>query len=166
MAADAPQGATALTLERVFGSPDLSGPVPRALKLSPDGALLTSLKARADEKDRYDLWAMDTRTGREWMLIDSKKVGTGAELTEAEKMQRERARIGALKGIITYDWAPDGKSILVPLDGDLYLARLDGNATRLTNNPGGQLNPVVSPAGGYVSFVRDRKSTRLNSSHT
>ena len=55
MAADAPQGATALTLERVFGSPDLSGPVPRALKLSPDGALLTSLKARADEKDR--LWA-------------------------------------------------------------------------------------------------------------
>lgn len=156
MAADAPQGATALTLERVFGSPDLSGPVPRALKLSPDGALLTSLKARADEKDRYDLWAMDTRTGREWMLVDSKKVGTGAELTEAEKMQRERARIGALKGIITYDWAPDGKSILVPLDGDLYLARLDGSATRLTNNPGGQLNPVVSPAGGYVSFVRNQ----------
>ncbi len=35
---------------------------------------------------------MDTAT-RQWrMLVDSKKVGTGAELSEAEKMQRERDR--------------------------------------------------------------------------
>ena len=32
-----------LTLARVFGNPDLSGPQPRAVRLSPDGALLTSL---------------------------------------------------------------------------------------------------------------------------
>ena len=48
-----------LTLERVFGSPDLSGQQPRAMKLSPDGKLLTLLKPRADEKSRYDLWARD-----------------------------------------------------------------------------------------------------------
>src|SRR3546814_7007935 len=35
-----------LTLERVFASPDLSGPQPRALKLSPDGKLVTLLKDR------------------------------------------------------------------------------------------------------------------------
>ncbi len=70
-------------------------------------------------------------------------------------MQRERARLGDLKGIIAYDWAPDGKAILVPLDGDLYLATLDGAVTRLTNTPEGELNPVVSPKGGFVSFVRD-----------
>src|SRR4051812_40567751 len=73
-----------LTLERVFASPDLSGPQPRALKLSPDGTLVTLLKPRADEKERYDLWAIDTRTGAERMLIDSKKVGSGAALSEAE----------------------------------------------------------------------------------
>jgi len=161
MAADQAPAATAaqdgaLTLARVFGNPDLSGSQPRALRLSPDGTLLTFLRPRADEKERLDLWARDTRTGAERMLVDSKKVGSGAELSEAEKMQRERARIGGSKGIVAYDWAPDGKTILVPLDGDLYLAALDGTMRRLTNTPGGELNPVVSPGGGYVSFVRDQ----------
>lgn len=144
-----------LTLERVFASPDLSGPQPRALKLSPDGTLVTLLKPRVDEKERYDLWAIDTRTGAERMLIDSKKVGSGAALSEAEKMQRERARIGDSKGIVAYDWSPDGRQIMVPLDGDLYLASIAGKVTRLTNTPQGELNPTVSPAGRYVSFVRD-----------
>ena len=145
-----------LTMARVFGNPDLSGSQPRAVRLSPDGTLLTSLRNRADEKERFDLWAVDTASGQARMLVDSKTVGSGAELTEAEKMQRERARIGGQKGIVAYDWAPDGKSILVPLDGDLYLAGLDGKVKRLTNTPGGELNPVVSPKGSFVSFVRDQ----------
>src|SRR3546814_8510280 len=132
-------GAKKLSLDRVFGGPGLAGPSLRGLKLSPDGTLVTLLKARPDEQERYDLWAIDTATGAQRMLVDSKKIGTGAELSEAEKMQRERLRIGGDRGIVTYDWAPDGKTILVPLDGDLYLARLDGTV--------------------------DRKSTRLNSSH-
>ncbi|GAA0301477.1 S9 family peptidase [Sphingomonas oligophenolica] len=155
-AAAADTASRPLTLKRLFASPDLAGAQPRALKLSPDGTLLTSLRPRPDEKDRLDLWALDTKTGKERMLVDSKKVGSGAELSEAEKMQRERARVGGSKGIIAYDWAPDGKSILVPLDGDLYLATLDGRVTRLTTMPGGELNPVISPAGGFVSFVRDQ----------
>jgi dipeptidyl-peptidase-4 len=145
-----------LTLERLFASPDLSGSQPRALRLSPDGSLLTLLKPRPEEKERMDLWAIDTKTGAQRMLVDSAKVGTGAELSEAEKMQRERARIGDSKGIVAYDWAPDGKSILVPLDGDLYLATLDGNVRRLTATPEGELNPIVSPAGAYISFVREQ----------
>ena len=145
-----------LTLERVFASPDLSGPQPRALKLSPDGRLVTLLKPRPDEKERLDLWAIDSATGAEHMLVDSKKTGSGAELSEAEKMQRERDRsVAGNTGIVTYDWAPDGKSILVPVDGDLYLAALDGSVTRLTNTPEGELNGVVSPKGGFVSFVRE-----------
>jgi dipeptidyl-peptidase-4 len=91
------------------------------------------------------------------MLIDSKKVGSGAELSEAEKMQRERDRsISGKTGIVSYEWSPDGKTILVPIDGDLYLAGLDGTVTRLTENVGGALNPKISPAGGFVSYVRDQ----------
>jgi dipeptidyl-peptidase-4 len=154
IAQDAPR---TLTLERLFGNPDLSGPQPQSVKLSPDGKLLTSLRNRADEKERFDLWALDTGTGKEWMLVDSKKVGSGTELSEAEKMQRERDRtLTGKTGIVAYDWSADGKSILVPLDGDLYLAALDGSVKRLTDTPEGELNPVVSPAGGYVSFVRDQ----------
>lgn len=149
------QGQPTLTLERVFASPDLAGPQPRALKLSPDGSLVTLLKPRADEKERLDLWAIDTRTGQERMLVDSKKTGSGADLSEAEKMQRERDRsVAGSTGIATYDWSPDGKSILVPVDGDLYLAGLDGKVTRLTDTPDGELNGVVSPKGGFVSYVR------------
>ena len=144
-----------LTLERVFASPSLQGPVPRALKLSPDGSLLTSLRARTDDRERFDLWSVDTATGDARMLVDSTKFG-GSEISEAEKMQRERARIGGTKGIVTYDWAPDGKSLLVPLDGDLFVATLDGATKRLTNTPQGELDATVSPKGGYVSFVRDQ----------
>lgn len=144
-----------LTLERVFASPDLAGPQPRALKLSPDGTLVTLLKPRADEKERLDLWAIDTRTGKQRMLVDSRKTGSGAALSEAEKMQRERDRsVAGSTGINSYDWSPDGKSILVPVDGDLYLAALDGKVQRLTDTPDGELNGVVSPKGGFVSFVR------------
>ncbi|HEX8302178.1 S9 family peptidase [Sphingomonas sp.] len=143
-----------LPLERVFASPDLAGPAPRLPKLSPDGSLLTLLRNRADEKDRFDLWAMDTATGKWRMLVDSKKVGSGAELSEAEKMQRERARITNAKGIVNYSWSSDGKSIIVPLDGDVYLAGTDGKTRRLTNSPEGELNPAISPKGNFFSFAR------------
>lgn len=144
-----------LTLERVFASPDLAGAQPRAIALSPDGALVTLLQPRADEKERLDLWAIDTRTGESRMLVDSRKTGSGADLSEAEKMQRERDRsVAGSTGITRYDWAPDGKSILVPVDGDLYLAALDGTVSRLTDTPDGELNAVVSPRGGFVSYVR------------
>lgn len=149
------QAQQTLTLERVFANPDLSGPQPRALKLSPDGRMVTLLKPRADEKERLDLWAIDSSTGAERMLVDSKKTGSGAALSEAEKMQRERDRsVAGSTGIVSYDWAPDGKNILVPVDGDLYLASLDGKVTRLTSSPDGELNGLVSPKGGFVSYVR------------
>lgn len=144
-----------LTLERVFASPNLGGAAPRALKLSPDGKLLTSLRPRVDDRERYDLWGVDTETGDARMLVDSTKFG-GGELSEAEKMQRERARIGGSKGIVAYDWAADSKSLLVPLDGDIYLASLDGSTRRLTSTPQGELDATISPKGGFVSFVRDQ----------
>ncbi len=151
------QPAQALTLQRVFASPDLNGPAPQNLQMSPDGRFVTVVRNRADERERFDLWAMDTGTGQWRMLVDSKRVGTGAALSEAEKMQRERDRsLTGKTGILTYQWAPDGKSILVPLDGDLYLATVDGKVRRLTDSPSGELNPVVSPDGRFVSFVRDQ----------
>ena len=157
-----PQSPPALTLERVFASPDLAGVQPRAMKLSPDGKWLTLLRNREDEKERFDLWAMDTTSGEWRMLVDSKKVGSGAELSEAEKMQRERARIGGTLGIVSYQWSPDSRSLLVPLDGDLYLAKLDGDVRRLTDSEVGELNPAISPRGGYLSFVRDQNVRLLD----
>jgi len=150
----APATAERLTLERIFASPSIDGPSPRKPALSPDGSLATLLRNRADDRDRWDLWAIDTKSGRARMLVDSLKVGSGGEVSEAEKMRRERARVGGSKGIVDYEWAPDGRSILVPIDGDLYLARLDGSVRRLTNTPESELDAHVSANGHYVSFVR------------
>ncbi len=146
-----------LSLERVFASPSLNGESPRAMKLSPDGRWLTLLRNRVEDKDRYDLWGLDRQSGEWTMLVDSEALGSGRELSEAEKMQRERLRVGSLKGIIAYDWAADGQSLLVPLDGDLYLARLDGSTQRLTDTEASELNPALSETGAFVSFVRDRR---------
>jgi dipeptidyl-peptidase-4 len=156
LAAATPAIAGDLPLERVFSSPALSGPTPREPKLSPDGRFVTLLKNRPDDKDRYDLWAIDTATGAERMLVDSKKIGTGGAISEEEKMRRERARIAGTKGITDYGWAPDSQSILVPIDGDLYLAALDGSVRRLTETAATEIDPKVSETGRYLSFLRDR----------
>jgi dipeptidyl-peptidase-4 len=68
--ATSPAPQSKLTIDRIFASPDLSGPTPRSLKLSPDGRFATLLKSRPDDRDRYDLWAMDTSTGAMRMLVD------------------------------------------------------------------------------------------------
>lgn len=146
-----------LTFERVFASPSLNGPAPRQAKFSPDGRYLTLLKNREDDARRYDLWGFDLATSEWRMLVDSEALGSGRELSEDEKMQRERARVGGLTGIITYQWASDGSGVLVPLDGDLYFAKLDGTVQRLTDTEESELNPSLSPRAGYVSFVRDRQ---------
>ena len=145
-----------LTLERLFASPSLSGPTPRGVKLSPDGKFLTSLRPRSDDRDRFDLWFLDTARGQWQMLVDSTRLGTSGEISEAEKMQRERARIGGTKGIVAYDWAPDSQAILVPVDGDLFLADLAGNVRRLTATATSELDATVSPKGSQVSFVREQ----------
>ena len=148
--------APVLTLERIMGSPALAGPVPRGLALSPDGKLATLLEPRADDRDRYDLWALDTATGARRMLVDSTKFG-GGEVSEEEKMRRERARVGGTRGVISYAWAPDSKSLLVPIDGDLYLAAAaDGSVRRLTDTATTELDARISPRGRFVSFVRDQ----------
>lgn len=153
-----PASSSGLTFERVYASPALNGSVPRLPKLSPDGRFLAVLRYRPEDSQRYDLWAFDRQTGKWSMLVDSAKLGGGQPLSEAEKMHRERLGIVSLKGIVAYDWAADGKGILVPLEGKLYLADIDGNVRELTAAGEGEaLSPMLSETGRYVSFLRDNR---------
>src|SRR5690606_32918008 len=81
-------------------------------------------------------------------------------LSDEEKARRERQRIAGLSGIVDYQWAPDSKRLLFPLGGELYLYDLErsGSAAvrKLTDGEGFATDPRISPAGGYVSFVRAR----------
>ena len=147
-----------LTIERVFDSPSLNGPVPRLPKLSRDGRYLALLRNRPEDLQRYDLWAFDRQTGKWSMLVDSQKLGSGQAMSEAEKMQRERKGTVSLKGIVTYDWSASGKTILVPLEGKLYLAGTDGSVRQVAGAGAGDvLNPVLSETGKYLSFLRGNR---------
>jgi dipeptidyl-peptidase-4 len=147
-----------LTIERVFDSPSLSGPVPRLPKLSRGGRYLALLRNRPNDLDRYDLWVFDRNAGKWSMLVDSEKLGSGQAMSEAEKMQRERKGIVSLKGIVTYDWSADNKTILVPLDDKLYLVGVDGSVKQIKGAGSGEtLDPVLSEKGKYLSFLRDNR---------
>ena len=52
-----------LTLQRIFGDPDLNGPAPLQLKLSPDGKFVSYLKAPEDNFEQLDLWVYNIESG-------------------------------------------------------------------------------------------------------
>lgn len=146
-----------LTPERVFSSPSLNGPVAKGVSLSPDGELVAFLRSREDNVDVQDLWAAPTGEGEPYKLIDARAlVPDAGELSEAEKARRERMRISA-RGVVEYSWDQQGRYILAPLEGDIFLAnRADGKVRRLTETPADEIDAKVSPKGSYVSYVRDR----------
>src|SRR5690606_6333523 len=139
----------------------LSGPTLMKPQVAPDGSRVTFLRGQDEDRNRLDLWEYHVASGQTRMLVDSRVVLPGEEtLSDAEKARRERQRIAGLSGIVDYQWAPDSKRLLFPLGGELYLYDLErsgGAAVRkLTNGEGFATDPRISPAGGYVSFVRAR----------
>ncbi len=150
-----------LTLEAITGDAPLSGPTLLKPQIAPDGSRVTFLRGRDSDRNRLDLWAFDVATGTSALLVDSSDVLPGEEvLSDEEKARRERQRIAALSGIVDYQWAPDGRALLFPLGGELYLYDLQQSGKsavrRLTTGEGFATDPKVSPKGGFVSFVRAR----------
>lgn len=146
-----------LTPERVFANPSLAGPVAKGVSLSPDGELVAFLRSREDDVSVQDLWAMPTSGGAPFKLIDARAlVPEAGELSEAEKARRERMRISA-RGVVEYSWDEQGRYILAPLEGDVFLAEREGGAVRrLTETQADEIDAKVSPKGNYVSWVRDQ----------
>lgn len=151
-----------LTIERIFASPAISGVLPQALKISPDGKNVTFLRGRADEQARMDLWTLDVASGKTQMLVDSEALTGGNEvLSDAELARRERQRTADLRGIAEYYFSDDGHRLLFPLAGALYVYDLrkpaDEAVTQLTQTEDGfATDPRFSPQGRFVSFVRDQ----------
>ena len=137
-----------LTVERVFANPSLSGPVAKGVSLSPDGELVAFLRSRDDDVDVLDLWAAPVKGGEPFKLIDARAlVPDAGELSEAEKARRERMRISA-RGVVEYSWDEQGRYILAPLEGDVFLAEREGGAVRrLTETPADEIDAKVSPKG-------------------
>lgn len=148
-----------LTPERVFADPSLNGPSARSVTLSPDGELVAYLLPREDDVDVLDLWAAPVAGGDPFRLVDARALVSeeeAGELSEAERARRERMRISQ-RGVVEYSWDDQGRFILAPLEGDIFLAsREDGTVRRLTETEADEIDAKVSPDGNYVSWVRNQ----------
>jgi dipeptidyl-peptidase-4 len=147
-----------LEIERLFAAPDLDGPSPRGVKISPDSSRVTFLRGKETDPLQMDLWEYNLADREMRLLVDSTALVAGDEaLSEEELARRERLRIVGQRGIVSYQFAPDGNRLLFPLNGDLFLYDLDGHETRqLTDTEAGETDPKFSATGRYVSFIRDQ----------
>jgi dipeptidyl-peptidase-4 len=149
-----------LSVERIYSDPELSGASPRALTIAPDGRHVGFLRGREDDQNQLDLWIHDIASGQATRFVDSRALGEGRELSDAEKARRERQRIAGTRGIVSYRWSPDGKRLLFTLDERLWLGDLaaagDQRLRALTPKGLDVIDAKVSPRGGFVSFVSDQ----------
>lgn len=155
--------AETLTIDRLVEDPALSGTAPRSLKLAPDGQRVSFLRGKDDDQTVFDLWEYHVPSGQTRMLVDSASLGGGGDeqLSDEEKARRERLRIAGTSGIVEYQWSADGKQLLFPIAGSLFVYRIgakpDEAVRELTRATDGfATDPKFSPQGRYVSFVRDR----------
>jgi dipeptidyl-peptidase 4 len=151
-----PASAERLTLDRIHADPALSGPGVRSLRVSPDGERVTFLRGRADNQFQLDLWEFNMKDKTTHRLVDSKQLVPNENLSLEEKARRERARTASLSGILSYSWSPDGKQLLVPIAGDLYLVDVNKPEAARKVASGNVGDPKISPKGRYVSYVRDQ----------
>ena len=155
--AERPVDTAALSIDRLYSSPSLSGSSPRSLSFSPDGTRVTFLRPKEEDRTVLDLWAIDVADGDTYRLVDSRAlVPDEGELSEAEIQFRERARISS-SGIVTYQWDEAGEAILAPLGGDVFYIDVEtGEAQRLMETPDFETDAKISPDGSHVSFIRNQ----------
>jgi dipeptidyl-peptidase-4 len=155
-AAPPPPDSRPLTPERAFASPSLTGPAARGVQVSPDGAWVTWLKSEAANQFKLDLWAMPAAGGEPKLLVSGEAVEpSGKALSAEEKARRERQRLAAVSGVVDYDWSEDGRRLLIPAGGALYLANADSGAVTPLDKVGtGATDGRLSPKSRYASYVR------------
>src|SRR5690606_36728802 len=113
-----------------------------------------------DDQNQLDLWEYDIASGETRRLVDWTALGEPAQLSDEEKVRRERARIAALKGIVGYRYSLDGRKVLFGVGQRLWLFDFDakpGAALRALTTTGLALTDAkVSPRGGNVSYVHEQ----------
>lgn len=120
----------------------------------PDGTLL--FQRSGPRSFVRDIYALKT-DGTESVFLTAKKVLDGADetLSAAEKARRERTRTAA-RGITSFNVSDDGKTVIVPLSGKLYLVDVaTQKVTERGTMPGYPLDPQLSPDGATLACVRN-----------
>lgn len=129
---------------------------PKSITITPDGSAVLFLRS-GPRSFVQDLFTLDTATGAERVLLTADQILGGGEekLTAEELARRERMRM-ASRGIASYQLSTDGKQILVPLSGRLFVFDRAGGVKKEVVSKGGfPIDPRFSPDGTKVACVRD-----------
>ena len=162
-AAQAAGAARALTVERIYSYPSLSGRVLHDTVWSPDGKLLTYLTDETDPGGPQ-IWAVDAATGQRRVLVDNEHL-RNILLPPASRGQT--TGLGRLTPA-QYLWSPDGKALLFISAQELFWYDLAAQTSRTlvaapqsargTDEPGETDATIddakISPDGRWASFLR------------
>jgi dipeptidyl-peptidase-4 len=151
----------ALTVERIYSQPSLSGRLTRGLAWTPDGKQFSYFETKGLGKEaKTELWAMDAASGERRLFVAADKLET---ILPAETPRPTQSTGLGRRAPSQYQWAPDGAGVL--FQGPTALAWLDVKSQvgrTLVSGKAAIADPKISPNGGYVSFVRDHNLWVVN----
>ncbi len=151
----------ALTVERIYSQPSLSGRLTRGLVWTPDGKALSYFETKGSGKEaRTELWVMDAASGERRLLVASDKLES---ILPVDTSRPTQATGLGRRVPSQYQWAPDGAGIL--FQGPTALAWLDVKSQTgrtLVSGKAALADPKISPDGRNVSFVRDHNVWIMN----
>jgi len=141
--------------------------VPRAFRVSPDGARVAYLRAKGGTDPVTCLWVLDVGSGQERLVADPRALGPGREgideedLPPEERARRERVREQA-GGIVAYATDHAVTVAAFALSGHVHVASLTGGGLAghgpdplarevATRTPA--LDPRPDPAGRRLAYV-------------
>jgi dipeptidyl-peptidase-4 len=146
--------AKALTVERIYSMPSLSGRLTRGLTWAPDGKQLSYFETKGSGKEtKTELWAMDAASGERRLLVVADKLESILPADSSKPLQT--TGLGR-RAPAQYQWAPNGAGILFQGPTALAWFELKSQAARtLVSGKAAITDPKISPDGQFVSFVRD-----------
>ncbi len=151
----------ALTVERIYSQPSLSGRLTRGLTWTPDGKQLSYFETKGSGKEtKTELWVMDAASGERRILVASDKLES---ILPADSSKPTQATGLGRRAPSQYQWTPDGSGIL--FQGGTALAWLDLKSQAARTLVSGTVNiadPKISPDGRFVSFIRDHNVWLVN----
>ena len=128
---------------------------PASVTVTPNGDAVYFLRSPARSFVR-DLYVFERASGQERRVLTAEELLGGGEerLTEEEKARRERARLSA-RGLAGFSLSPDGKSLLAPLSGKLYLIERASGRKTVIEPSGFPIDPRFTPDGQRLVYVID-----------
>jgi dipeptidyl-peptidase-4 len=131
---------------------------PTHIRPTPDGKAVLFLRS-PPRQPTLALYEYNVATGEARELVTPAQLLGGKEeqLSTAEKARRERMRI-VDKGFTSFALSEDGKALLLPLSGRVYLYEREGaHAGRVRPLGGtGVIDPRLSPDGSHLAYVREQ----------